>query len=230
MPPVRIARLIGVIAIVVLVPLIVTGFPIFYIDLCITAAITALIVRSLGILTERSGMLAVCPLAFAAVGAYTVGFCNVHHIPGGLYFWMFLGGVVAMPVGFLVGLPALRLRGINLAVITLSFGVALSDLMVTYEFPGYESQNYVQRPSSLLNDSTFFVLCWGVFVAVCVLIWAFERRPFGTAWRCVARSERATAAMGISVVRTKLGVFVLSAFIAGIAGALMVGEIGVAVT
>ena len=229
-PPSRIARGLSVCVLIVLIPWIVVGLPIFYVDLCITAAIGALIVRSLGILTERAGMLAVCPLAFAGVGAYTVGFANVHHWPGGLYFWMFLGGVAAMPVGFLVGLPALRLRGINLAVITLSFGVAVNDLMVNYEFPGYETQNYVQRPSSLLNDTTFFVLCWGVFVAVCIGIWALERRPFGTAWRCVARSERATAAMGISVVRTKLGIFVISAFIAGIAGALMVGEIGVAVS
>jgi branched-chain amino acid transport system ATP-binding protein/branched-chain amino acid transport system permease protein len=222
-------RLAAVAGIIVLVPVIVEGFTVFYIDICITAAIFALIVRSLGILTERAGMLAVAPLAFAAVGAYTVGFCNVHGWPGGLFFWIFLGGVAAMPVGFLVGLPALRLRGINLAVITLSFGAAVYSLLNTYEFPGYETQNYVQRPNIIINDGPFFVLCWGVFVAVCVVIWALERRPFGTAWRCVARSERATAAMGMSVVRTKLGLFVISAFIAGIAGALLAGEFGVAV-
>jgi branched-chain amino acid transport system permease protein len=229
LPLVSISRLAAVIAIVVLVPVIVEGFPIFYIDICITAAIFALLIRSLGILTERAGMLAVCPLAFAAVGAYTVGFCNVHGWPGGVFLWMFLGGVAAMPVGFLVGLPALRLRGINLAVITLSFGAAVYSLLNTYEFPGYESQNYVQRPNLIINDGPYFVLCWGVFIAVCVLIWALERRPFGTAWRCVARSERATAAMGMSVVRTKIGLFMISAFIAGIAGALLAGEFGVAV-
>ena len=229
LPLVSISRLAAVVAIVVLIPVIVEGFPIFYIDVCITAAIFALLIRSLGILTERAGMLAVCPLAFAAVGAYTVGYCNVHGWPGGVFLWMFLGGLAAMPVGFLVGLPALRLRGINLAVITLSFGAAVYSLLNTYEFPGYESQNYVQRPNLIINDGPYFVLCWGVFVAVCVLIWALERRPFGTAWRCVARSERATAAMGMSVVRTKIGLFMISAFIAGIAGALLAGEFGVAV-
>jgi branched-chain amino acid transport system permease protein len=229
LPVVSITRLLAVIAIIVLVPVIVDGFTVFYIDVCITAAVFALLIRSLGILTERAGMLAVCPLAFAAMGAYTVGFCNVHGWPGGVYLWMFLGGVAAMPIGFLVGLPALRLRGINLAVITLSFGAAVYSLLNTYEFPGYEIGNYVQRPSSLINDSSYFILCWGVFVAVCVGIWALERRPIGTAWRCVARSERATAAMGMSVVRTKLGLFMISAFIAGIAGALLVGEFGVAV-
>jgi branched-chain amino acid transport system permease protein len=229
LPVVSISRLLAVIAIIVLVPVIVDGFTVFYIDVCITAAVFALLIRSLGILTERAGMLAVCPLAFAAMGAYTVGYCNVHGWPGGVFLWMFLGGVAAMPVGFLVGLPALRLRGINLAVITLSFGAAVYSLLNTYEFPGYEAGNYVQRPSILINDSSYFILCWGVFVAVCVGIWALERRPFGTAWRCVARSERATAAMGMSVVRTKLGLFMISAFIAGIAGALLVGEFGVAV-
>jgi branched-chain amino acid transport system permease protein len=229
LPVVSISRLLAVIAIIVLIPVIVDGFPVFYIDVCITAAVYALLIRSLGILTERAGMLAVCPLAFAAMGAYTVGYCNVHGWPGGVFLWMFLGGVAAMPVGFLVGLPALRLRGINLAVITLSFGAAVYSLLNTYEFPGYEAGNYVQRPSILINDSSYFILCWGVFVAVCVGIWALERRPFGTAWRCVARSERATAAMGMSVVRTKIGLFMISAFIAGIAGALLVGEFGVAV-
>ncbi|MCL2419663.1 MAG: ATP-binding cassette domain-containing protein [Conexibacteraceae bacterium] len=229
LPVVGASKLAVIVALVVLIPVIVERFSVFYIDIFIVGAIYALIIRSLGILVDRAGMLAVCPLAFAAVGAYTVGFCNVHGWPGGLFFWMFLGGVASIPVGIIVGLPALRLRGINLAVITLSFSAAVYSLLNTYEFPGYETQHYVLRPTIIANDGPYFVLCWGVFVVVCIVIWALERRPFGTAWRCVARSERATAAMGMSVVRTKIGLFMISAFIAGIAGALMASEFGVAV-
>lgn len=112
----------------VVVPLIVEGLPEYYLVLCIDAGIAAILLRSLGVLIDRAGLLAICPLAFAAVGAYTVGYCNVHGWPGGLFFWMFLGGVAAIPVGLLVALPALRVRGINLAVITLSFGAALASL------------------------------------------------------------------------------------------------------
>lgn len=229
LPLLSVSRLIAIVALVVLVPLIVESFPVFYVDICIVAAIYALFIRSLGILVDRAGMLAVAPLAFAAIGAYTVGFCNVHGWPGGLFFWIFLGGVASIPVGLVVGLPALRLRGINLAVITLSFGAAVYSLLNTYEFPGYETQHYVLRPNIIVNDGPYFVLCWGVFVVVCVVIWGLERRPFGNAWRCVARSERATAAMGMSVVRTKISLFMISAFIAGMAGALMAANFGVAV-
>jgi branched-chain amino acid transport system ATP-binding protein/branched-chain amino acid transport system permease protein len=226
--PVRHAIWPLVAALVVIVPLIVEGLTQYWITLCINAAITALILLSIGILTDRAGMLAVAPMSFAGIGAWATGFFSFHGWPGGFLLWLLLAGVATIPFGVLVGLPALRLRGINLAVITLSFAVAMSSIFNVWDFPGNLEANFVQRPGSFVDDNQYFLLCWIVFVVAALVIWAIGRRPLGTAWRSVARSERATAAMGMSVARTKLGVFVLSALIAGIGGALLVGQIGTA--
>jgi branched-chain amino acid transport system permease protein len=221
----------GVAAVVfaVLIPVLVDTLPDYWVTLCITAAISAIVLQSIGIVTDRAGMLAVAPLSFAGVGAWIVGFCNVHGWPGGFYLWLLIGGLAAVPLGLLVGLPALRLRGINLAVITLSFAVALNSLLTQWQFPGTLSYQFVQRPASLTNDTSYFLLCWLIFIAFALVVWALGRRPTGAAWRGVARSERATAAMGISVARTKLLAFVLSAFVAGISGGLVVGQVSTAV-
>jgi len=219
----------AVVVLAIAVPLIVDQLSDYDVTLCITAAITAIVLQSVGIVTDRAGMLAVAPLSFAGVGAWIVGVCNVHGWPGGFYLWLLIGGLAAMPIGLLVGLPALRLRGINLAVITLSFAVALDSLLTQWQFPGTLSDQFVQRPNSLTNDTSFFLLCWIIFLVFALVIWGLGRRPAGAAWRSVARSERATAAMGISVPRTKLFAFVLSAFIAGISGGLVVGQVSTAV-
>jgi branched-chain amino acid transport system permease protein len=220
--------LVVVAALVVIVPLAVNQMSDYLMTLCITAAITAVIVLSVGVLTDRAGMLAVAPLSFAGIGAWAIGFFNVHHWPGGFVIWLFLAGVVTIPFGLLVGLPALRLRGINLAVITLSFATAVSSILNAWNFPGTLNSDFVERPSAFINDNQYFLLCWIVFVIAALVIWALARRPFGTAWRALARSERATAAMGISVARTKLGAFVVSAFVAGVGGALLVGQVSTA--
>jgi branched-chain amino acid transport system permease protein len=219
----------AVVVLAIAVPLIVDQLSDYDVTLCITAAITAIVLQSVGIVTDRAGMLAVAPLSFAGVGAWVVGVCNVHGWPGGFYLWLLIGGLAAMPIGLLVGLPALRLRGINLAVITLSFAVALDSLLTQWQFPGTLSDQFVQRPNSLTNDTSFFLLCWIIFLVFALVIWGLGRRPAGAAWRSVARSERATAAMGFSVPRTKLFAFVLSAFIAGISGGLVVGQVSTAV-
>jgi branched-chain amino acid transport system permease protein len=216
-------------AVAVGVPLLVESFSDYYVTLCIQATITAIALLSVGIVTDRAGLLSVCPLSFAAIGAWAVGLFNEHGWPGGFFLWLVLGGVAAMPFGLLVGLPALRLRGINLAVITLSFAVALDSVLNHTQFPGTETAQFVARPGAVVSDNSYFVLCWGIFFFFALVVWALGRLPFGSAWRALARSERATAAMGRSVSRTKLGVFVLSAFVAGISGALIVGQVGTAV-
>jgi branched-chain amino acid transport system permease protein len=216
-------------AVAVGVPVLVSTFSDYYVTLCIQATITAIALLSVGIVTDRAGMLSVCPLSFAAIGAWAVGLFNEHGWPGGFFLWLVLGGVAAMPFGLLVGLPALRLRGINLAVITLAFAVALDSVLNHTQFPGSETAQFVARPGAVVSDNSYFVLCWAIFFFFAVVLWGIARLPFGSAWRALARSERATAAMGRSVPRTKLGVFVLGAFVAGISGALLVGQVGTAV-
>jgi branched-chain amino acid transport system permease protein len=212
------------------VPLVVFILPDYWVQLCITAAINAIVLQSIGVLADRTRLFVLCPLAFASIGAFVVLQVFVWGWPGGFYFWLLLGGLAGIPFGLIMGFPALRLRGLNLAVITLSFAFALDSIFQVTPFPGAQNvTDILARPSPIGSDRAYFVFCWLVFVVFAVILYILDRRPFGAAWRCVARSERATAAMGLSVRSAKLGVFVISAFIAAISGGLIIGQVYTAV-
>jgi branched-chain amino acid transport system permease protein len=222
----QIAALVAVIA----VPVLVFTLGDYWVQLCITGAIDAIVLQSIGVLADRTKLFVLCPLAFASIGAFVVLQLFVWGWPGGYYFWLLLAGIAGIPFGLIMGFPALRLRGLNLAVITLSFAFALDSIFQVTPFPG--SQNYTDvltRPSPIGSDRAYFVFCWIIFVVFAVILYILDRRPFGAAWRIVGRSERATAAMGLSVRGAKLGVFVISAFIAAISGGLIVGQVYTAV-
>jgi branched-chain amino acid transport system permease protein len=217
-------------AAVILVPVVVFMLPDYWVQLCITGAIDAIVLQSIGVLADRTKLFVLCPLSFASIGAWVVLQVFVWGWPGGFYFWLLLGGIAGIPFGLIMGFPALRLRGLNLAVITLSFAFALDSIFQVTPFPGAQNvTSILARPSPIGSDRAYFVFCWLVFVAFAVILYILDRRPFGAAWRCVARSERATAAMGLSVRGAKLGVFVISAFIAAISGGLLVGQVYTAV-
>ncbi len=118
----------------------------YWLGLAIAAVITALLIESVGVVTDRAGMVALCPMSFAAVGAWTLGYLNAHNWPGEFLLWLVAGGVVAVPVGLLVGMPALRLRGVQLAVITLSFAAVTDSVFTYWGFPGQLAGAYVNRP------------------------------------------------------------------------------------
>lgn len=222
------ARSLAVVA-VVAVPLVVVSLPDYWVQLCITAAIDAIVLQSLGILVDRTKLFVLCPLSFAGIGAWVTLQVFVWNWPGNLFLWIVFAGVATIPFGLLMGIPALRLRGLYLAVITLSFAFVLDSVFAVVPFPGSESLKYFTRPSLLTGDGSYFVFCWIIFVVFAVVLYLFDQHPFGVSWRCIARSERATAAMGFSVRKAKLSVFIISAFIAGVSGALLVGQVFTAV-
>ena len=211
----------------VAVPLFVTlGLPSYWVYLSTTATVVALLCLSVGVVFGRAGMVALCPMAFAAIGALSTALAN--HLDLGLPFPVLIvaAGLVTVPFGIAVGLPALRLRGLNLAIVTLSFAVAVHAIVNTVGFPGGEALEVVPRPDWATDDPAYFLVCWIVFVVACVVVsWVGGRRG-GAAWLAVRSSERGTAATGLSVPRVKLTAFAVSAFLAGVAGALLAGELG----
>ena len=190
----------------------------------ISAAIQGLVSLSAGMLFGRVGLLSLCPLAFAAVGAWVVTWFTVHQrLP--FLIMVAIGALAAVPAGVFVGGLALRLRGVNLAVVTLAFGVAVVAVITQHKFPG--SQDSVSRPIRPLgftSDRMYFLLCVGVLVAVGLGLEWYGRRRGGQSWRAVRYSERATAAAGLSVPGVKLRAFIVSAAIAGTAGGLFLGQ------
>ncbi|WP_291051856.1 ATP-binding cassette domain-containing protein [Herbiconiux sp.] len=202
--------------------------PTYLVYLAITAIVATIALLGLGIVTGTAGMIALCQLTFAAVGAWIVSLFTVLDVPGGYILWLVAGGVVAGLAGVVIGLPALRLRGVNLAVVTLGFAAAADATLLKTQFPGAPQGTKVPRPEGFLDDRGFFFFCAIVLVVIAVAVHYLQRSRFGSGWRSVAFSERGTASAGTSVRLAKLSAFAVSAAIAGIAGGLIAGQVGTA--
>lgn len=194
-----------------------------------TSAIVATIaILGLGVVTGSAGMISLCQLTFAAVGAWVVSGLNQMDAPGGFIVWLLLGGLAAGAVGVLVGLPALRLRGVNLAVVTLGFAAAADVTLIQIQFPGASEGLGVLRPDAFSDDRSFFFLGILVLVVCASVVYLLQKSRWGSSWKSVAFSERGTASVGASVRSSKLTAFAVSAALGGISGGLVTGQVGLA--
>ncbi|WP_295010277.1 ATP-binding cassette domain-containing protein [uncultured Microbacterium sp.] len=197
----------------------------YFVFLAISAITAAIAILGLGIVTGSAGMIALRQLTFGAIGAWIVSLFNVWHVPGGFLVWLVAGGIAAGLVGILVGLPALRLRGVNLAVVTLGFAAAADVTLVQIQFPGSATGISVDRPAGFTSDKQFFLLSVVVLVVCCLIVFFLQRGRWGASWKSVAFSERGTAAAGQSVQTAKLTAFAVSAALGGISGGLLAGQV-----
>ncbi|CDX51495.1 Branched chain amino acid ABC transporter, permease/ATP-binding protein [Mesorhizobium plurifarium] len=200
--------------------------PSYWVFLATSVLITGVALQSLGLVAGRTGMIALCQMSFAGVGAWTVGYLNLAEAPGGLVAWILIGGLAAVPFGIAIGLPALRLRGINLAIVTLSFATAFDTILATMTYPGQTDFLQVPRPELFDSDEGYFVFVLLFYVAIAVALEVISRSRLGASWLAVRHSERAAAAHGVSIATAKLSAFALSAFVAGISGGLLAGYLG----
>ena len=198
----------------------------YWVFLCTSAIIAAIALQGVGLVASRAGMISLCQMSFAAVGAWVVAWLNLHGAPGTLLLWVALGGLAAVPLGVAIGLPALRLRGINLAIVTLGFAAAFDVVLLSFTFPGQTKFIFVKRPDLFVSDQAYFALCVAVFVAIALVLNALNRSPLGASWLSIRHSERSTAAHGVSIPQSKLSAFAISAFISGISGGLLAGQLG----
>lgn len=144
-----------------------------------------------------------------------------------------LAALGAAVLGVLVGLPALRVRGLSLGVVTLALSVAIEAVWFrNTDFNGGSSGAVVAEPSLFGIDldvgsglafpsDAFAILCLVVLVATAVGVALLRQSRFGSALMAVRVNERSAAAAGIDVVRTKLTIFAIGSFVAGLGGALI---------
>ena len=198
----------------------------FWLFLMTSAVITAVVAVSVGVIYHNAGLLSLCQMTFAGIGAWTVGWLN---LKTDLPYLAMLPFAAAVPfaAGAAIGIPALRLRGQNLAVFTLVFSAAVARVVFADGFPGLIEGNRVRPPGFADSDAGFFLFCAIVLGAIAASVTALRRARTGRWWFSVRHSERATAAMGRSVVLTKLSAFAISAAIAGIGGALLLALNGI---
>ncbi|MFJ3957358.1 ATP-binding cassette domain-containing protein [Arthrobacter sp. NPDC090010] len=197
----------------------------YFVFLGVSAITAAIAILGLGVVTGSAGMIALCQMTFAAIGAWVVAGLNLINAPGGFAVWLIVGGLSAAVVGVLVGLPALRLRGVNLAVVTLGFAAAADVTLVQLQFPGSADGVAVARPDLFSTDRKYFFFSV-IVLTVCALgVFFIQRSHIGSSWKSVAFSERGTASSGQSVRTAKLTAFAVSAALGGISGGLLAGQV-----
>ncbi len=163
-----------------------------------------------------SGQLSLAAPGFMAVGAYTAVLMGLYwNTP--LAVNLLAGTLLAGVVGFLVGLPVLRLRGVFLAIATIGFIEALTEgvilnLPITGEGLG------LKNPSA--DPLTGINIVLASLAAVIFIVWRLTRGRLGRAWAAIRQDEVAALSQGIHVARYKMIAFVLSALLAGFAGGL----------
>jgi branched-chain amino acid transport system permease protein len=162
----------------------------------------------------KTGQVSLGQAGFMAVGAYASAVLTQKF---GVHFAaaMLFGGFVAGLVGFLVGFPALRIRGIYLLLLTLGFGEIIQVIALSWDYVGGASgfRNIPFNPRTL-----DYVV--GLIVILILFFARLERSSLGRAMDSIHQDETAAEVMGIDVVRTKLFAFGLGATIAGLAGGL----------
>ncbi|MGW0176906.1 ABC transporter permease [Rhodococcus sp. NPDC003322] len=203
----------------------------------------AIIALSLTLLTGYAGEMNLAPLSFGAIATIIVyhfgitgsGLAQRLTIVG-----VILGVIVAALVGGLVALPALRLRGLYLALATMAFGVFLSNMVLRdttehelfgQKFSIFTGGNLVipplqVGPLDLGNPTTFLMTVTVVFAVLGVVLIALRNSGYGRRLTAMKDSPAASAMLGQSLVKLKLSVFVLSAGIAGLGGILMSSAMG----
>ncbi len=189
----------------------------------------ALILMSSVVVTGYAGQLSLAQLGLAGAGAF-IG-TRIAEVVG-LGFWPALAIAIVgiVPVGILAGIPALRTRGVNLAIVTLGIGVIVDEVVITnVNYTGGIAGTRVQPPSLFglsLNAEThparYFMLALA-FVVVCAFAVANLRRSsVGRSLIALRGSERAAASLGLNVARLKLYAFAIGAVLATIGGMLIV--------
>ena len=193
--------------------------------------IAAVIGLSLVVVTGYAGQVSLAQLALAGTAAFTLSYLTQSlEIP--FPFAPVLAAAAAAAIGVVIGLPALRLRGLTLGVVTLAFAYAIEAVWFRNTDVVGTSGARVTRPELFGIDLgigsgsdfpriEFGLLCLFVLVVVALGVAALRKSALGSAMLAVRANERSAAAVGVNVVRVKVLSFALASFIAGLGGCLL---------
>jgi ABC-type branched-subunit amino acid transport system permease subunit len=196
----------------------------------INGLVQLIIFASLALVVWTSGQISLGHAAFVAVGATTMAhLLNNQHLPWGVA--LVASGLVAVPVGAFVAVPAIRLSGIYLALATLGFGILMQNVVYpTSLMFSYTLSVTARRPEfgpfHGVDDRHFYYLALAIAACSLAAIAFVARSRLGRLLRAMAETPTMLSTLGLSVNVTRLIVFCISAFFAGIAGALQVSQLG----
>jgi branched-chain amino acid transport system permease protein len=231
---VRIVVVAALLAVVVLVlPLVLS---LYWIDVLTAVAIYSIVTLGLALLMGRVGLVSLGQIAILALGAWVAARVDfATSIPFPLV--LLIAGLITMGLGTLVGLPALRLSGLYLALITLMLAGAITVVLTATNFPngghgflGHTESSFgstaVRRPALAESDPGYFR--YAVVVAALMFLlalWHVRSKP-GRAWAAIRQSEPAALAAGVNITLYKLWALALASFMTGVAGGLLGPSVG----
>jgi ABC-type branched-subunit amino acid transport system ATPase component/ABC-type branched-subunit amino acid transport system permease subunit len=194
-------------------------------------AALAVVVLSVVVVTGYGGQLSLCQGALAGLGAWLTARFLLVGIPFELA--VLLGILITVPAGLVVAVPALRTRGVTLAVATLALGALISSIVfnnasLTGGYEGLTIQNeqfFGLNVDPILHPVAYSLFTVGAFVVAGLLVANVRRGRSGRRLLAVRGNERAAAALGIGVYGAKLYAFGLGAAIAALGGVLIAFQV-----
>ena len=190
----------------------------------ILVCINVVLAISLNITAGCLGQMALGHAGFMSIGAYTAAlFTKSNLIPGvvGYVLALILGGLVAMIIGVVIGIPALRLRGDYLAILTLAFCEIIRVLIEFFKFTGG-----AKGLTGIKLNKNFSIIY--IIMLLCVfMMYTFMKSRHGRAILSIREDEIASESSGINLTFYKTLAFAYSAFFAGVAGGMYAHYIGI---
>ena len=212
------ASLVVVAAVLCVLPFILSDYNI---SLAAQVGIFFIAVLGLNILTGYTGQISIGHGAFMAIGGYTTAVMSRDHGTN-LVVTMLMAFAICFVVGLLVGLPALRLSGVYLALVTFALAVSVPYLPLQYSTFLGGSGGVNVRQSQIPSNLWVYTAAWACSAVLFVLAWLILRGRVGRAFRAVRDSEIAAVASGVELPLYKTLAFGISAAYAGVAGSLFV--------
>ena len=204
-------------AAVLLMPL---GLADFQANRVTEAVIFAVIGLSMNVLTGHAGQISLGHQAFVGIGAFASGYV-VSEMGLNFVAAFFVAGLVGAFSAALLGLVALRLKGLYLALLTLAYGAVAEGTLFNIRALTRGGEGMpAPRPAGFASDRGFLYLCLIVLAVVLLIDWRLVKSKAGRAIVAIRHDERVAATMGINVTFYKIFAFVLSGFLAGVAGSL----------
>jgi len=206
-----------VLAVAAVLPTVLTGSQ----RLTLTATVAyVLVFASLSLLVGLSRQLSLAHGVFVALGATTLA----HLRSGGVPFpvALLLAGLLLTPLGAVLAIPAVRLSSLYLGLATFAFGILAQTLLFrTGLMFGVAGDVFIRRPSLLAGDVSFYYFVLAVAVAGVAAVEVIRVTRLGRVLVAMADSPTAIGSLGVNSVVTRVVVFCLSAFLAGVAGGLL---------
>jgi len=208
----------------------------YWIKVLTSVAIFAVVALGLNLLYGRVGLVSLGQIALLAFGGWVAArLLFLTSLPFPIV--LVLAGLFTAALGTIIGLPALRLGGLHLALITLMFAGVVAIVVPTTNFPnggggvlGHTESSLgslaVRRPSMAEGDDAYYRYTTIVAAIMFLLALLHVSSKAGRAWAAIRQSEPAALAAGVNITLYKLYAFTLASFMTGVAGGLYAGNVG----